>query len=147
RDNVTGKMGTFETAFTVPDLATEQKWLPISSVVLSNQIEPRTAALASGDQDKKTLADHPLIQDGQKLVPSVTRAFRKDQNLYVYLEAYESGTEKAQPVMATVTFYKGKQKAFETQPLIAKDGFKAKSMAVPVKLTVPLGALLAGKYT
>ena len=147
RDNVTGKMGTFETAFTVPDLATEQKWLPISSVVLSNQIEPRTAALASGDQDKKTLAEHPLIQDGQKLIPSVTRAFRKDQNLYVYLEAYESGTEKAQPVMATVTFYKGKQKAFETQPLIAKDGFKAKSMALPVRLTVPLGALLPGKYT
>ena len=39
RENETGKMGTFETKFVVPDLTTEQKYLPISSVVLSNQRE------------------------------------------------------------------------------------------------------------
>jgi hypothetical protein len=39
RENETGRMGTFETAFTVPDLAAEKNWLPIRSVVLSNQVE------------------------------------------------------------------------------------------------------------
>ena len=147
RENSTGKMGTFESSFTVPDVATEQSWLPISSVVLSNQMEARTAAIASGDQDKRTIAEHPLIQDGQKMIPSVTRAFRKDQSLYVYLEAYELASETAQPVQATVAFYRGKQKVFETQPLTAQTGFKAASKALPVKLTVPLTTLSPGKYT
>ncbi len=147
RENLTGKMGTFESSFTIPDLATEQSWLPISSVVLSNQWEARSAAIASGEQDKKTLAEHPLIQDGQKLIPSVTRAFRKDQSLYVYLEAYELASETAQPVQATVTFYRGKQKVFETPTLTAQAGFKAASKGLPVKLTVPLTSLQPGKYT
>ena len=34
RENATGKMGTFEAKFVVPDLTAEQKYLPISSVVL-----------------------------------------------------------------------------------------------------------------
>ena len=32
---------------------------------------------------------NPLVQNGQKLIPSVTRVFRKDQEMYVFLEAYE----------------------------------------------------------
>ena len=40
RENETGKMGTFETKFTVPDLTTQVKYVPISSVVLSNQRQP-----------------------------------------------------------------------------------------------------------
>ena len=39
RENETGKMGTFETKFVVPDLTTGQAYLPISSVVLSYQRE------------------------------------------------------------------------------------------------------------
>ena len=147
RENGTGKMGTFESSFTIPDLAMELSWLPISSVVLSNQMEARTSAIASGEQDKKTVAEHPLIQDGQKMIPSVTRAFRKDQSLFVYLEAYELAVETAQPVQATVAFYRGKQKVFETQPLMAQAGFKAASKALPVKMTVPLAVLAPGKYT
>ena len=117
RENETGKMGTYEARFRVPDLTTEQKYLPISSVVLSNQREPLASAVATAEKDKKVLANHPLIQDGVKLVPSVTRVFRTDQNLYVYLEAYQPAAETTQPVMANVSFYRGKVKAFETDPL------------------------------
>ena len=35
RENETGKMGTFESKFVVPDLTGERKYLPLSSVVLS----------------------------------------------------------------------------------------------------------------
>ena len=147
RENETGKMGTFETKFTVPDLTGEQKYLPISSVVLSNQRERLENAVATAERDKKLMAQHPLIQDGQKLIPSVTRVFRKDQNLYVYLEAYEPSAESAQPVMARVSFYRGKTKAFETEPLQVSEGLNPKTKALPLKFSVPLAKLQPGRYT
>ncbi len=146
RENETGKIGTFETKFVVPDLTAEQKYLPISSVVLSNQRERLDAAVASAERDKKILSEHPLIQDGQKLVPSVTRVFRKDQNLYVYLEAYQPAAETAQPVVARVSFYRGKVKAFETDPLEVTEGLNPKTKALPVRFSVPLARLEPGRY-
>ena len=81
-------MGSFETKIVIPDLTTEQKYLPISSVVLSYQRENLAAPVGSAERDKKLLAANPLIQDNEKLVPSVTRVFRKDYDMYVYLEIY-----------------------------------------------------------
>ena len=147
RENETGKMGTYETRFVVPDLTSEQKYLPISSVVLSNQRERLDTAVASAEKDKKILAAHPLIQDGVKLVPSVTRVFRTDQNLYVYLEAYQPAAETTQPVIANVSFYRGKVKAFETDPLRITEGLNPKTKAVPLRFSVPLAKLRPGKYT
>ena len=147
RENETGKMGTYEVKFVVPDLTSEQKYLPISSVVLSNQREKLTDAVATAEKDKKILAAHPMIQDGVKLVPSVTRVFRTDQNLYVYVEAYEPDAESTQPVIANVSFYRGKVKAFETDPLRVSEGLNPKTKAVPLRFSVPLAKLKPGKYT
>ena len=147
RDNETGKMGTFETKFTVPDLTTDQKHLPISSVVLSYQREKLDAAVASVEKDKKLLAENPLVKDDQKLVPSVTRVFRKDQEMYVYLEAYQPSAQQTQFMVATVAFYRGKVKAFETAPLKISEGLNAKSKAVPVSFSFPLEKLEPGRYT
>jgi hypothetical protein len=144
RENLTGKMGTFETKLVIPDLAAEKTWLPISSVVLSSQIEAQSAALATGDQDKKAMANHPLIQNGQKMVPSVTRAFHRNQTLYVYLEAFEP--EAAQPLETTVSFYRGKTKVFEAPMEVSKEGFKAQPKVQPVKLSIPLQSLEPGQY-
>ena len=147
RENETGKMGTFETGFTIPDLTTDSKYLPISSVVLSYQREKLDAALATAERDKKLIAANPLVQDGQKLVPSVTRVFRKDQEMYVYLEAYQPASEKTQLVLATLGFYRGKSKVFETAPLKIATGLDAKSKAVPVSFSVPMATLQPGRYT
>jgi len=144
RENLTGKIGTFETKLTIPDLAAEKSWLPISSVVLSGQIEAQAAAVATGDQDKKAMADHPLIQRGQKIIPSVTRAFRRDQTLYVYLEAFEPGAPE--PLETTVTFYRGKSKVFETPMEVSKEAFKALPKVQPIKLSIPLHPLEPGRY-
>jgi VWFA-related protein len=145
RENLGGKMGTFETKLVIPDMAAEKSWLPISSVVLSNQIEPAAAAVASGEQDRKAMADHPLIQNGQKMVPSVNRAFKRDQTLYVYLEAFEP--ESPRPLQTTVSFYRGKVKVFETPMQLAKDAFKVQAKVQPVKLSIPLSSLEPGRYT
>ena len=147
RDNETGKMGTFETKFVIPDLTTERQSLPISSVVLSSQRENLSAAVYTAEKDKKLLASNPLVQDNQKLVPSVTRVFKKGQDMYVYLEAYEPNAEKTEPIMATVSFYRGKVKTFETAPLEVTEGLNPKSKALAVKFSVPLDKLQPGRYT
>jgi hypothetical protein len=131
----------------VPDLAADQKHLPISSVVLSHQREKLDAALASAEKDRKLIAANPLVQDDQKLVPSVTRVFRKDQDMYVYLEAYQPAAATTQFMVATVSFYRGRVKAFETAPLQVTDGLNSKSKAVPMKFSFPLGKLEPGRYT
>jgi VWFA-related protein len=147
RENETGKMGTFETRFIVPDLTADQRYLPISSVVLSNQRDKVTAAVASAEHDKKLIAANPLVQDNVKLIPSVTHVFRKAQEMYVYLEAYQPGANTTQFMVASVSFFRGKTKAFETAPLQITEGLNAKSKAVPVTFSVPLEKLAPGRYT
>jgi VWFA-related protein len=147
RENTTGKIGTYDLKFTVPDLTTEQTRLPISSVILSSQRMDMNQAVFNAEKDKKILAANPLIEDGKKLVPSVTRVFNKSQDIYVYLQAYEPSAETTQPLVATVSFMRGKVKAFETAPLEINDGLDAKSKALPLKFSVPLAKLSPGKYT
>jgi hypothetical protein len=147
RENTTGKIGTYDTKFVVPDLTTEQKRLPISSVILSSQRIDMSQAVFNAEKDKKLLAANPLIEDGKKLVPSVTRVFNKTQELFVYLQAYQPAAESTQPLVASVSFMKGKVKAFETTPLQVTEGLDPKSKALPLKFSVPLAKLAPGRYT
>jgi hypothetical protein len=147
RENETGKIGTFQTTFTIPDLSQDTQYLPISSVVLSNQREPQTALAANAVRDRRLLAANPLIQNGQKLIPSVTRVFRKEQEMYVFLEAYQPNAETTQPVVANLAFYRGKVKAFESEPVQVKEGLNANTKGVPVKFSIPLAKLEPGRYT
>jgi len=146
RENESGKIGTFEQKFVVPDLTTDQPTLPTSSVILSNQREPLNSAVYTAERDKNLLAENPLVQDNQKLIPSVTRVFKKGQDMYVYLETYEPTAETTQPIVAYVSFYRGKQMAFQTAPLIVRDGLNSKTKALPVRFSVPLSKLQTGRY-
>ena len=147
RENETGKIGTYETKFTVPNLTTDQPVLPTSSVILSNQIQPITDALYSAERNKKLLDENPLVQNKEKLVPSVTRVFKQTQDMYVYVEVYEPLATATEPIVAAVSFFRGKAKAFETEPLIVKDGRNPKSKALPIRFAVPLKTLKVGEYT
>jgi VWFA-related protein len=147
RDNETGKMGTFETSFLVPNLTADNKLLPISSVILSNQREKLEAAIGGAGPGRRLLNASPLVQGGEKLVPSVTRVFRKDQEMFVFLEAYEPTSETTQPLIATLSFYRGKVKAFESAPLQISDGLNPMTKAVALRFSVPLSKLEVGRYT
>lgn len=147
RENETGKMGTFEHTFTVPDLSGQQPSLPISSVILSSQRTALNEAVFNAEKNKHLLTMNPLFQDGKKLVPSVTRVFKTNQEMYVYLEAYEPNATATQPLVASVAFYRGKNKAFQTDPLQVKDGLNDKSKAVPLRFALPLSSMKAGQYT
>ncbi len=120
RENETGKMGTYETKFVIPDLAPDKPdVLKTSSVIWSSQRQVMKESLASADPRKKILESDPLVQDGKKLIPSITHVFRKDQNLYVYMEVYDPGVDASQKpsVSATLSFYRGNTKSFESAPV------------------------------
>ncbi len=148
RDDETGRIGTFETPFVVPNLNKEEKRVAISSVVLSSQRVDLKEALFTASKDKGLAESvNPLVQEGQKLIPSVTRVFRKGRDLYVYLQAYEQGVETPQPLVAFVTFYRGQTKAFETAPLQVSEALSNRLKTMPLKFSLPLGKLSAGAYT
>jgi hypothetical protein len=139
-------MGTYQTSFTVPNLEKETTHVPVSSVVLSAQRVPLTDAVYSVQQKVATDAVNPLVFDGQKLMPSVTRVFSKARELYVFLQAYQRAAAAPQPLVAFVTFYRGDSKAFETEPLAIKEPPESKSRAVPLRFTVPLDDVPPGRY-
>jgi hypothetical protein len=150
RENETGKMGTYETKFVIPDLAPDKPTvLKTSSVIWSSQRQLLKDSLASADPKKKVVESDPLVQDGQKLIPSITHVFRKDQNLYVYMEVYDPGLDQSQKpsVSATLSFYRGKTKSFESEP-VRLDSFLAKrGMTLPISFQTPLSQLASGRYT
>ena len=148
RDAETGRIGTFQASFEIPNLNKEQKRVPISTVVLSTQRQPYSQAIFNVQKTdaEKNIAANPLVYEGQELVPSVTRVFSKQKDLYVFLQAYERGVASMQPLVAFVTFYKDGVKALETTPLPVVDGLDPKSKAVPLRFSVPLAELSNGRY-
>ncbi len=148
RDAETGRIGTYQTTFVIPNLNKEEKRIPISSVVLSGQrIELKDALYNAAKGKDKEETTNPLVQNGQKLIPSVTRVFSKSRNMYVYLQAYEQGAPSIQPVIAFVSFYHAQAKAFETQPLEIKDGLNNRLKTMPVNFAIALNQLPPGDYT
>ena len=160
RDDATGHIGTFQTTFIVPNLSKETKRVPISSVVLSGQRTPMTEAIynaSKGKEQAKEVAADPLIQNGEKLIPSVTRVFSKGRSLYVFLQAYEGAAtaptagqtaapSTVKPLMAFVSFYQGQTKVYETQPEEVSPSPNTRLQIAPLNFTVDLSKLPLGKY-
>jgi VWFA-related protein len=145
RDAETGRIGTYQTAFAIPNLNRELTRVPISSVVLSSQRVPVGGALYSVKKDAATSVD-PLVFDGQKLIPSVTRVFSKGRDLYVFLQAYQRSESAMQPLAAFVSFYRGDAKVFETALLAVTGGLDPRTKAIPLRFSLPLSSLPAGRY-
>jgi VWFA-related protein len=145
RDAETGRIGTYQNKFTIPNLNREVTRVPISSVVLSSQRVPTSAALYSVKKGTAPSVD-PLVYDGSTLVPSVTRVFSTSRDLYVFLQAYERTEPAMPPLVAFVSFYRGDVKAFETAPLAVTGSFDPKTRAVPLRFSVPLSGFPPGRY-
>lgn len=143
RDNNSGKMGTFERRFTIPDLAAETSGLKISSVVWSSQREPIKRAVGAAEKySKKEVEANPLIVGEEKVVPNITRVFRRSQNLYVAFDVYDAKRVK----VSLSWFNQQGAKAFEVGPLEAARIAGTRPGAVPVQIQVPLKDLAPGQY-
>jgi hypothetical protein len=131
----------------VPNLNKEEKRIPISSVVLGSQRVAMTDALYNVARKKVDgEAANPLVQDGQKLVPSVTRVFSQARQIYVYLQAYEQSATTVEPLIAFVALYSGQKKIFETQPVEVTSAGNNRLKTIPVTFSVNLNKIPPGKY-
>lgn len=123
RENRTGKIGTFEQVLNVPNLAGSP--VALSSVVLGT-----------------------VVRD-DRVVPSITRVFRTDQELLVYLHAYRPAiaSQNGQPmVSAGLLFFQGGRQASQT-PLEHVSQFADRTRrAAHFRLRVPLKAFALGRY-
>ena len=150
RDAETGRIGTYQSIFVIPNLNKEEKRITISSVVLSSQRQDMRDAVfnAAKDKDKAQIQQsvNPLVQDGMKLIPSVTRVFTRNQVMYVYLQAYQQNVDAAHPLVAFVTFYRGQTKAFETPPMQVSESLNNRLKTMPLKFSFPLQKLAPGEY-
>lgn len=152
RENQSGRIGSFETDFVVPDL--RKTPLRMSSVLFASQRRENT---------KKT--QNPLVHDGSELVPNIAHVFTPDQHLYVLYEVYEPVKDKTPPapaadakekgvpvknpvhLLTSLQFFNGKIKAFETPLVEARQLNAPERKANVFQFDVPLAQLKPGLYT
>jgi VWFA-related protein len=153
RDDETGRIGTFQTVFVIPNLNKEDQRVPISSVVLSSQrVDLREVLydVDKGTHKEKEVAVNPLVQNGKKLVPSVTRVFSTSHEMYVYLQAYKQPPQgsppASQPLFAFVTLYLGGNKVLETPPTSVVPSATSRLGTMPFSFGVDIDRLAAGNY-
>jgi VWFA-related protein len=152
RENLTGKMGTFEARFVVPDLAADSVMLKTSSVIWSSQREPVKAAAGAAEKvNRKAAAANPLVVGEEKVVPAVTKVFRRGQNMYVAFDVYDAAPDpanaKARKIAVSMSLFNQKgAKAFEVAPMEATELAATRPNTVPVQLQVPLKGLAPGRY-
>jgi VWFA-related protein len=160
RDDETGRIGTYQTEFIIPNLNKELTKLPISSVVLSSQkvnLKDAIFNTTKGKQEAKDVANNPLVVDGVKLIPSVTRVFNTGRELYVYLQAYEGGpaatdvqapatAKNPSPLVAFVSLYRDQKKAFDSAPVAVTPEAGSRLGVVPLRFNIKLGDLTPGEY-
>jgi len=145
RNASTGRIGTFQSSFVVPNLERENAHVRISSVVLTNQRVAAGDSIFTVKQKVSAETANPLVDAGQKLIPSVGHLLRANRPLYVFLQAYERDATTVRPLVAYVSFYRNGVKAFETDPLNV-DAWEAKTKALPIRLAIPADTLTAGQY-
>jgi VWFA-related protein len=157
RDDETGRIGTYETTFTIPNLNKEEKRIPISSVVLSSQRVELNQALYDAAKAKDRLKEdsvNPLVQDGKKLIPSVTRVFSTTREIYVYFQAYKQAGPGSQPVAAAtvqplfafVTLYREGKQVFETPPTAIIPNPASRLGTMPLTFNLGVNGLPPGEY-
>jgi hypothetical protein len=110
---------------------------------------------AHGKQSAKNDAANPLVQDGQKLIPSVTRVFRADKELYVFLQAYttaagqtasEAAAPLTGPLVGYVSLYSEGQLAFTSKLLAVTPLTSTRLGVTPFTFTLSLGNLKTANY-
>lgn len=143
RENQTGRMGSFETDLTIPDLRSQP--MKMSSIVLASQVQPT----------KKSSTSNPLVRDGSEIIPNVTHVFSANQHLRLYYEVYDPGHANPQGgegksgirLVSNVAFFRGKVKVFESSQVELTELNARDRKAGVFQLDLPLTPLKPGFYT
>ncbi len=150
RDNETGRIGTFQATFTIPNLDKTGNHVAMSSVVLSSQRVKLGNAIynaAKRKQQQKNNAANPLVRNGEKLIPSVTRVFNRGRLIYVYFQAYKQAPRPAtQPLFAFVSLYRKGKRMFQTRPESVVPNPASELGTMPLRFSLGVRLLAPGKY-
>jgi VWFA-related protein len=150
RDDETGRIGTYETTFVIPNLNKEDKRVAISAVVLASQRVELNQALYDAAKAKDRVKDdavNPLVENGKKLIPSVTRVFSTSREIYVYLQAYKQTPSAGNPpLFAFVTLYRDGAKVFETSPTAIAPSAASRLGTMPLSFSLGVNGLAPGPY-
>jgi VWFA-related protein len=154
RDDETGRIGTYQTTFVIPNLVKETRRVPISSVVLSSQHVDTNRALYTvmrGKTEAKELAANPLVKNGIKLIPSVTRVFSARRSLNVFVQTYHENatTTPAAPIpslIAYVGLYRDGKNVLETPPKVATAEPESRLGTTPISFSIKLDGIALGRY-
>ncbi len=169
RENESGKLGTFEEPLVLPDAA--GSGLALSSVVVSNQLQESAREGEGGGRKAKGRNTNSLQVGSRLLLPSVTRVFRTNQKLYVYLESYEckarseggsksngtdqtsegrsaGGGESNPPPSVALVFFRSGVQISEAGPFVGKleNASKARAIKVAYFVQIPLEEFPPGRY-
>ena len=153
RENITGKMGTFETRFTVPDLSADTSGLKLSTVIWSNQREPVDgrgglggAVHAEGDAresaDRRRPEGDPQHHARVPAEPEPVRELRRLRR--AARSGRHAGTRRVKVSMSL--FNKKGVKTFEVGPIDATQLAPTRPEAVPVQVQIPLKDVTRGEY-
>jgi VWFA-related protein len=154
REGQSGKMGTFDTRFVIPDLAADSMTLKTSSIVWSSQREALKAAVGQAEQiTRKNAAANPLITGDEKVVPNVGdyKVFRRGQNMYIDFDVYDAAPDPknaaARDINVEMSLFNQKgDKTFEVGPVKATELVATRPNAVPVRIQIPLKNVAPGRY-
>ncbi len=125
RDNLTGKLGSFEQPIQVPTM--DLKSLSLSSIVLGNQLastqqqtDPSISHQGAMRRFQEMITGYdPLVMGGRKVVPSIGNVFMAGQTVYVYFQVYGAGEDREtqRPNIETdLMLIRNNTKIIETQP-------------------------------
>jgi VWFA-related protein len=154
RENQSGKMGTFEQPLDLPPV--QASGLSLSSVVLSNEV--KASAPGSGRRNRsRNENDNPLMAEGKSVLPSVTRVFRTNQDLFVVLESYsgkpaskpratDAPNAPAPPPSVALAFFRGGAKVADAGPFPGKE-LKSPAGKASYFVQIPLAKFRPGRYT
>jgi hypothetical protein len=125
RDNITGKLGSFEQPISVPVF--DLKKLALSSIVLGSQLKNIRDEFGSNISRQGSMRKFqqlatgydPLVMGFRKVVPSIGNVFLARQTVYVYFQIYGAAEDRVtqKPCIETdLMLLRDNTKILETQP-------------------------------
>jgi VWFA-related protein len=141
------KFGKFETPLSIEPY--DEKEFHISSVALSNRLQPISELTASLDEallEERT----PLVARGVEIIPSSNNRFNRDEKVGLYVEVYEPLMANPNPPRVGIIFNvfdrETNQQVFTSNTILVNPFAEKGNPVIPVGVFVPVDKLAAGDY-
>ena len=153
RDDETGRIGTYQTTFVIPNLNKEDKARPDQFGGFeqpARRVERSDLRCGQSEGARQGRRRESAGAGWQQAVPSVTRVFNQSRDIYVYLQAYKPAAAgppaSAQPLIAFVSLYSAGTEVFKTAPIAVQPNTATRLGITPLSFDFAIQQLAAGQY-